>query len=604
MDHQLPPPRLLAVVAPVCLAGLAVTLAGAVSFALSQHKTTTLIGLVALLAASTFADRFPVPVEGIDPGVSLSFVFGVASIVLFGWAAGVLVVVLPPTITQLLEHRPRIRVAYNASVLALAATAAGSLVGPLADHDAASGVLARIGVAASAQYTVNLVLITAVIAVTARRSIFALARNNVRRTIVPFSLMASAALMLVVLWQRSPFLSVALVGPLLAIQLYQRAIVRALRAMRLALTDPLTGLGNHRHFHERLERELAQANERGLPLTLCLVDVDDFKRINDRFGHPAGDRVLSELAARLRQTGEAFRLGGDEFALLLPGYDESAALTAAYSVVERVGMLTLDDIGSVTVSAGVATSPHHAADRDELVRLSDSALYWAKEYGKNRARAYRPDVIELAELKRLASGPDRAARFRAAASLARAVDARNAYTGSHSQRVAELAARVARRMDLPEDQVELTRLAASLHDLGKLAIPEELLRKPGPLTEPERMILERHPQIGFRMLESLGVDTVADWVLHHHERWDGSGYPDGLPGDQIPLGARIIFVADAYDAMTSECVYRRRVSPQEAVEELERCAGTQFDPTIVSAFAEELALSATAALPPAAALAS
>jgi len=603
VDHQLPPPRLLAVVAPVCTAGLAVTLAAAVSFALSQHKTTTLIGLVALLAASTFADRFPVPVEGIDPGVSLSFVFGVASIVLFGWAAGVLVVVLPPTITQLLEHRPRIRVAYNASVLALAATAAGSLVGPLADHDAASGVLARIGVAASAQYTVNLVLITAVIAVTARRSVFSLARNNIRRTIVPFSLMASAALMLVVLWQRSPFLSVALVGPLLAIQLYQRAIVRALRAMRLALTDPLTGLGNHRHFHERLERELAQAHERGLPLTLCLVDVDDFKRINDRFGHPAGDRVLSQLATRLRQTGEAFRLGGDEFALLLPGYDESAALTAAYSVVERVGMLTLDDIGSVTVSAGVATSPHHAADRDELVRLADSALYWAKEYGKNRARAYRPDVIELAELKRLASGPDRAARFRAAASLARAVDARNAYTGSHSQRVAELAARVARRMDLPEDQIELTRLAASLHDLGKLAIPEELLRKPGPLTEPERMILERHPQIGFRMLESLGVDTVADWVLHHHERWDGSGYPDGLPGDQIPLGARIIFVADAYDAMTSECVYRRRVSPQEAVEELERCAGTQFDPAIVSAFAEELALSATVALP-AAALAS
>jgi len=603
VEHKLPPPRLLAVVAPVCAAGLAVTLAAGVSFALSQHKTTTLIGLVALLAASTFADRFPVPVEGIDPGVSLSFVFGVASIVLFGWAAGVLVVVLPPTITQLLEHRPRIRVAYNASVLALAATAAGSLVGPLADHDAASGVLARIGVAASAQYTVNLVLITAVIAVTARRSIFSLARNNVRRTIVPFSLMASAALMLVVLWQRSPFLSVALVGPLLAIQLYQRAIVRALRAMRLALTDPLTGLGNHRHFHERLERELAQANERGLPLTLCLVDVDDFKRINDRFGHPAGDRVLSQLATRLRQTGEAFRLGGDEFALLLPGYDESAALTAAYSVVERVGMLTLDDIGSVTVSAGVATSPHHAADRDELVRLADSALYWAKEYGKNRARAYRPDVIELAELKRLASGPDRAARFRAAASLARAVDARNAYTGSHSQRVAELAARVARRMDLPEDQIELTRLAASLHDLGKLAIPEELLRKPGPLTEPERMILERHPQIGFRMLESLGVDTVADWVLHHHERWDGSGYPDGLPGDQIPLGARIIFVADAYDAMTSECVYRRRVSPQEAVEELERCAGTQFDPAIVSAFAEELALTATAALS-AAALAS
>ena len=604
MKHRLPAPRFLAVVVPVCIAGLGVACAAAVSFAVSPHKTMTLVGLVALLAASTFADRFPVPVEGIDSGgVSLSFVIGVASIVLFGWAAGLLVVILAPAVTHLLEQKPGVRVAYNTSVLALAATAAGALVSPLSDQQGASGVLARIGVAASAQYGVNLILITAVIAVTSHRSIFRLGRFNVRRTIVPFSLMASAALMLVVLWQRSPFLSVALVGPLLAIQLYQRAIVRALRAMRLALTDPLTGLGNHRHFHERLERELAQAHERGLPLTLCLVDVDDFKRINDRFGHPAGDRVLSQLATRLRQTGEAFRLGGDEFALLLPGYDESAGLAAATSVVERIGMLSLEQVGEVTVSAGVAISPQQAADRDELNRLADSALYWAKEYGKNRVRAYRPDVIELAELKRLASGPDRAARFRAAASLARAVDARNAYTGSHSQRVAELAARTARRLGLPDEEVELTRLAASLHDLGKLAIPEELLRKPGPLTEPERMILERHPQIGFRMLESLGVDTVADWVLHHHERWDGSGYPDGLPGEQIPLGARIIFVADAFDAMTSECVYRRRVSPEEAVAELDRCSGTQFDPEIVMAFAEELALDAGPA-EPAAALAS
>ena len=601
-----PPPRLLAVVLPVCLAGLGVTCAAIASFAITPHKTTTILGLAALVTASTLADRFPVPVEGVGPpGVSLSFVFGVASIVLFGWAAGLLVVVLAPAVTQLLEHRPQIRIGYNVSVVALAATAAGALSSPLGHDAGASGVLARVGAAASAQYAVNLVLITAVVAVSSHRSLFSLARSNLRWTIVPFSLMASAALMLVVLWQRSPFLSVVLVGPLLAIQLYQRAIVRALRAMRLALTDPLTGLGNHRHFHERLERELQHANERNLPLTLCFVDVDDFKRINDRFGHPAGDRVLSQLAARLRQTGEAFRLGGDEFALLLPGYGESAALTAASSVVERIAALDLEQVGSVTVSAGVAISPQHASERDELIRLADSALYWAKEYGKNRVRAYRPDVIELAELKRLASGPDRAARFRAAASLARAVDARDVYTGSHSQRVAELAARTARRLGLPGEEVELTRLAASLHDLGKLAIPEEILRKPGPLTEPERIVLERHPQIGFRMLESLGVDPVADWVLHHHERWDGSGYPDGVSGERIPLGARIIFVADAYDAMISERVYRRRVSPEEAIAELDRCAGTQFDPRVVAALAEELALDAGLAQPAvAAALAS
>ncbi|HKG43537.1 MAG TPA: diguanylate cyclase [Gaiellaceae bacterium] len=585
----LPPPRLLVVLAPVCIGGLGVTCAAAVAFATTPHQAATLLGIAALVSASTFADRFPVPVEGVDTGgVSLSFVFGVASIVLFGWAAGLLVVVAAPAITQLLEHRPPVRVAYNVSVLALAGTAAAAVSAPLRG-EGASAVLAQVGAAASAQYGVNLILITAVVAVSSRRSLFALARSNVRWTIVPFSLMASAALMLVVLWQRSPFLSVALVGPLLAIQLYQRAIVGALRAMRLALTDPLTGLGNHRHFHERLERELRQAYEKGLPLSLCLVDIDDFKRVNDRFGHPAGDRVLSELAARLRQTGEAFRLGGDEFALLLSGCDESAATIAASSVVERISELELDQLGSVTVSAGVATSPAHAGDRDELIRVADSALYWAKEYGKNRVRAYRPDVIELAELKRLASGPDRVARFRAAASLARAVDARDVYTGSHSQRVAELAVRTARRLGLPEEDVELTRLAASLHDLGKLAIPEEILRKPGPLTEPERLVLERHPQIGFRMLESLGVDPVADWVLHHHERWDGSGYPDGLPGERIPLGARIIFVADAYDAMTSERVYRRRVEPGEAVAELRRCAGSQFDPGIVDALACEVA---------------
>jgi diguanylate cyclase (GGDEF)-like protein/putative nucleotidyltransferase with HDIG domain len=602
--RSLPPPRLLAVVAPVCVTGLAATCAAITAFLLTGHSASTLLGVAAMLAASTLADRFPVPVEGVDTGgVSLSFVFGVASIVLFGWAAGLLVVFLAPAITQLMEHRPPVRIAYNVSVLALAATAAGAVSAPL-DGNGPAGVLARVSAAATAQYAVNLVLITAVVAVSSRRSLHSLARSNVRWTVVPFSLMASAALMLVVLWQRSPFLSVALVGPLLAIQLYQRAIVRALNAMKLALTDPLTGLGNHRHFHERLERELRHARERRLPLTLCLVDIDDFKRVNDRFGHPAGDAVLSQLASRLRQTGEAFRLGGDEFALLLPGYDEHGAHEAACSVVERIGRLELDQVGAVTVSAGVATSPQHGSERDELIRLADSALYWAKEYGKNQARAYRPDVIELAELKRLASGPDRAARFRAAASLARAVDARNAYTGSHSQRVSELAARTARRLGLADDQVELTRLAASLHDLGKLAIPEELLRKPGPLTEPERMILERHPQIGFRMLESLGVDTVAEWVLHHHERWDGSGYPDGLPGEQIPLGARIIFVADAYDAMTSECVYQRRISPEAAVAELDRCAGTQFDPEIVAAFATELALTATTAAEPAAALAS
>jgi HD-GYP domain-containing protein (c-di-GMP phosphodiesterase class II) len=250
----------------------------------------------------------------------------------------------------------------------------------------------------------------------------------------------------------------------------------------------------------------------------------------------------------------------------------------------------------VTVSAGIAIYPHAAATPEGLVRVADAALYRAKEAGKNRVRVYQPHPVEPAELHELVEGPDREARLRAAASLANAVDERDAYTSSHSYVVGELSAWVARRMGLDGTYVELARLAGSLHDLGKLAIPEEILRKPGPLNEAERLVLERHPQIGHRMLDSLGVEPVATWVRHHHERWDGGGYPDRLGADEIPLGSRIIFVADAYDAMTTDRVYRSSLSHENAIAELERCAGTQFDPDVVRAFVECLERDEIAAL--------
>jgi diguanylate cyclase (GGDEF)-like protein len=599
------PRRLTALILPVCVAGLGVLVAAGYSFATTAHSARELIGLAALIGAATLAERFPVPINAESGGgvVSLTFVFAVGAIVLYGWAAGAILLLVATATIQLLEHRPLQRIAFNVAVLAIVALIAGVLIAPI-DGDSVGALTARVVVAATADWLVNIVLISAAIAISTSQAYLKLIEQNARATMVPFAFMASAAVMLVVLWERSPVLSVALVGPLLAISLYQRSTHRALRAMRLALTDPLTGLGNHRHFHERLQRELRNAEEQETPLTLCFVDIDDFKKINDRFGHPSGDRVLSQVATRLRQGGEAFRLGGDEFALLLAGHDETTALEAGNSIVERIAALDLDHIGSVTVSAGLATFPVQGHGRDELIRLADSALYWAKEHGKNRVRLYRPDVVELAELKRLAAGPDQAARYRAAASLAKAVDARDTYTGSHSERVGELAARIASRIGLSPEQVELTRLAGSLHDLGKLAIPEEILRKAGELTDSERLVLERHPQIGFRMLDSLGVDPVASLVLHHHERWDGAGYPDGLRGEQIPLGARIIFVADAYDAMTWDRIYRPKRSPQAALAELERCAGTQFDPGIVAAFAEEMAEERSSARAAAPALAS
>jgi diguanylate cyclase (GGDEF)-like protein len=580
--------RLYPVVAPVCAAGLAAVVAATVSFATASHGAAVVAGVTAFLGASLLADRFPVPVDDLDAnGVSLAFVFGLSAIVLFGWAAGVIVVSATPAIMQFLERRPPVRIAYNSCAFALTAAAAGLVIAPIGGGSPAI-TAARVVVATYVCYLVNVLLITAVVARATRNSWPGLIASSIHKTLLPFTLMGSAVLTLVVLWQRAPLLSLALVGPLLAIQLYQRALLRALRAVRLALTDPLTSLGNHRHFHERLARELEHALRDGRSLALCLVDIDDFKRINDQFGHPEGDRVLSQVATRLRQSGEAFRLGGDEFAVLLPGSDAEEALTAASSIVERISRLDFAEMGPVTVSAGIALAPQHARERDELLRLVDSALYRAKENGKNRADVYRPDVIELADLKRLVSAKDRAARLRAAASLASAVDARDVYAGNHSERVAELAVRLAARIGLSREELELTRLAGSLHDLGKLVLPEKLLRKPEPLTEPEWTVLREHSSLGSRMLESLGIDSVAEWVLHHHERWDGKGYPDGLAGTDIPLGARIIFVADSFDAITSNGLYGKACTVDDALTEVVLCAGTQFDPAVVEALAAEL----------------
>jgi diguanylate cyclase (GGDEF)-like protein len=583
------PAKVLAIVVPVIVAGAAALAVALYRYA-GMHPSAADMGeLAGLFASMVVAERFPVPLDGVSAGgMTLGFVFSVSAIILLGWPAGVIIAAGAPTLTHLFQRRPPLRAGYNGAMFALSALVAGLVV----EHVHGNSVpmlVARVVLCGVLYYwVVNLVLISAVLSADTGRAFSAIARENITQTAAPFAFMVSAALTLIVLWQREPALSAALVGPLLAIALYQRSTHKAMRAMRLALTDPLTGLGNHRSFHERLQRELVVAEEKSSSLALCLVDFDDLKSVNDRFGHPVGDLVLGHVASRLRQGGEAFRLGGDEFAVLLPRQDERQATGVARSIVERVAALDVEGVGPVTVSAGVAMYPTHGTGRDELIRLADSALYWAKKDGKNRVRAYAAESILRANLEQLADTPDRAAQYRAAESLAKAVDERDAYTGSHSQRVGEYAARIARRLGADEAAVELTRLAGNLHDLGKLAIPEEVLRNPDSLNEAERIMLERHPQIGFRMLESLGVEPVAEWVLHHHERWDGAGYPNRLAAEAIPLGARIIFVADAYDAMTSDRAYRSAIPQQDALAELERCAGTQFDPAVVKALTEEL----------------
>jgi diguanylate cyclase (GGDEF)-like protein len=581
----LPPARLLAVVAPVSLVGGSAYLAATARFFFDPGSETQVAGVAAFLLASTLAERFPVPVEGADAnGVSLGFVFAVAALVLFGWAPATFVYASAPTIVAFADRRPLIRTIFNAGVFGLVGTIAGAIL-PHLHGDNASAVLVKVAVTAGVLYTVNIPIVTAAIAASgSQHGYFTLIRSNLRWTIVPFTLMASTALMLVVLWQRTPYLFAALAGPLVAISLYQRSTHRALNAIRLALTDPLTGLGNHRHFQERLQRELQTAETTGGIISLCLLDVDDFKQINDTHGHPTGDRLLAQVAVRLRQGGEAFRLGGDEFAVLLPGVGEQLAFTTARSIAERISAIDAGIEQPVTVSVGVVAYPQHARERDSLIRLADGALYRAKEFGKNQVQLARAEVPDLAELRGGPGSTDRAASLRAAASLARAVDARDTYSGSHSERVAALAATVAVQLGLPDEDVRLVRIAAGLHDLGKLAIPEEILRKRGELTGAERLVVERHPQIGFRMLASLGAEPIAQWVLHHHEWWNGTGYPDGLAGTQIPLGSRIILVVDAYDAMTATQLFRLPLAHETALQEIERGAGTQFDPDVVAAF--------------------
>ncbi len=571
---------------------LPVIVGGAAALALAIWTLATspdpglLVGLVMLLVAAALAEAFPVPLEPAGE-VSLAAVFITGAALTYGWAAAVVVATLAVVIVDGLRRKQPVQYAYNSSVYGLAGAAAGGAVVLFSQGTETMNLLLGTIVGISAFFVTNMLLTTAIFSRVSGQSFGSLLVPCTKANVGPFAIMGSVSLMLAVLWKQSPVLMVALVGPLIAVALYQRSVHRALGAMRLALTDEQTGLGNKRHFEELLQRYLDHADEAGTPMTLCMVDIDNFKTINDTYGHPAGDSVLSQVAARLRRGGESFRLGGDEFAVVLPGRTLDEGREIAESIERRVAGERYEHGGKVSVSIGVAAYPSDGVGRAELVRLADKALYSAKGHGKARVHVYRPDSrlpqVEVPELPYA-----RVAGLRAAASAAHQVVARDVYIGTHSHNVGELAARIATHLDLDPELVEMIRVAGTLHDIGKLLVPEEILHKPGPLSPAERCVVERHSEIGHRMLEALSLEPVATWVLHHHERWDGIGYPHGLAGEEIPLPARILFVADSYDTMTTDRVYRAKVTRAEALAEMDRCSGTQFDPAVVSALHDAL----------------
>lgn len=584
--------RLKTLVICVCAAGIVIAAVAAVRFAQSPPSWRECAGLFAFLIFISAAERYPVPVEGTSlRGYSLATVFNVAGIVLFGWEPMVFVCILSLIGGNAWTRQPLMRIAYNTATLALAIASGGLLLATLPGTAHLAELVGSVCLAALAYGLPTLFLVSAALSLSEGKRYLPTLTRIFRWSVLPFLFGVSASLTAIVLWQRDPLLTFALAGPLAAIDLYERQRHKARSAMQLAATDPLTGLGNPRRFHERLQETLDQAESSNIPIALCYFDLDNLKLVNDEYGHPAGDRVLVAVASRLRHGGEAFRLGGDEFAVILTGRSSAEALEVASAILARVASLRVDDLPQLTMSCGIAAFPSEGVNRGELPRLADSALYWAKDHGKNRVRVYHPDALSAHALERLGANPSLNDRLRAAVSLADAVDARDANAGAHSRRVGELAALIGTRLDVDSEQIELLRLAGHLHDVGKLAIPEELLRKEDPLSGAELVVLQRHPEIGFQMIESLGLGPVADWVRYHHERWDGKGYPKGLAEEKIPLGARIIFAADAWDAMTSDCTYRRALSTEQALEEIEELAGSQFDPEIVQALTEALELS-------------
>ncbi len=363
--------------------------------------------------------------------------------------------------------------------------------------------------------------------------------------------------------------------------------------MEKANTDVLTGLNNHRHFQEQLTSEFSRATRYGLELSLLMIDIDHFKVFNDMNGHPAGDSALRvigrTISEQIRDVDFAARYGGEEFAIILPDTAADQARIVAERIRKAVEKTVFEQTNPqssrLTLSVGIAELPSHCSDRASLLRAADGALYQAKTMGRNVVSSFdgesgcdpKPDPHKLYVLLH-------ATDVTTVEALASAVDAKHAYPAGHSVSVARMASEIGDELGLTEDERTSLYVATLLRDIGQIAIPDAVIEKSDSLSKEEMELVEKHPLLGYAIVQkSPYMSAMLPTILHHHERFDGAGYPDHLAGPNIPLSARIVAVADAYQSMTVDRPYRDKLTPSAAQSEIERLAGTQFDPMVVEA---------------------
>jgi diguanylate cyclase (GGDEF)-like protein len=382
---------------------------------------------------------------------------------------------------------------------------------------------------------------------------------------------------------------------LLGLLMTARTVLDAIENGRLfhrSVTDPLTGLFNHRYFHERLAAYLELTDRFDEPLAVISLEIDDFDAVNRRYGHGVGDEVLQRVGAALRtacRTSDVVcRVGGDEFSVIVRDCDAAGALATALRIQTELRRIAPPDAKPVTASIGIACSPVNGQSADTLTRLADGAAYWVKQHGKDQAIVYDPRFVNELSAEDHIRAMEERTQLGTVRALAVAVDARNEGTRTRSSVVGGLAANLARQLGLAEERVRLIETAALLHDVGMIALGDDIIDKPGPLDADEWTQVRQHPALGEQIVGATMPDIALPWIRHHHERWDGHGYPDRLRAVAIPLEARIIGVCDAWAAMTSTRPYRPALSVEEAAREMRSESGTHFDPAVVDVFLASL----------------